>query len=81
MQTLRVASQFIVPQNQARAQVGEDPLVWNENVASYAQAYANKRRGDCALKHSNGPFGENIFWGSGSDWQPKDAAAAWIGEE
>lgn len=76
-----LVSQFLVPQNQARAQVGDPPFVWDENVTSYAQAYANERRGDCALKHSNGPFGENIFWGGGSDWQPKDAVAAWIGED
>jgi len=76
-----LVSQFLVPQNEARAQVGDPPLVWDENVTSYAQAYADERRGDCALKHSDGPFGENIFWGGGSDWQPKDAVAAWIGED
>jgi hypothetical protein len=35
---------------------------------------------DSTLKHSNGPYGKNLFLGGGSQWQPKDAAAFWINE-
>lgn len=79
--TNSLAQQFLVPQNQARAQLGEPPLLWDERVAAYAQWYADQRRGDCALRHSFGPYGENIFWGSGKNWQPYDAAAAWLNEK
>ncbi|CAN7119925.1 unnamed protein product [Brassica rapa subsp. narinosa] len=51
---------FLDAHNQARAAVGVDPLAWDETVAAYAQDYANQRRGDCALEHSSGPYGENI---------------------
>lgn len=74
-------SEFLVPQNKARAKVGVPPLVWDEKVASYARAYANERRGDCALQHSTGPYGENLFWGGGSEWQPKHAVTGWVDEE
>ncbi|KAM7267733.1 hypothetical protein ACFE04_009899 [Oxalis oulophora] len=56
------------------------PLVWDKKLETYAQQYANKRKYDCKLVHSNGPYGENIFWGSGIGWKPSQAVAAWVGE-
>ncbi|KAL5973969.1 Cuticle-degrading protease [Asimina triloba] len=75
-----LANQFLAPQNAARAVLGMAPLAWDERVARYAAWYANQRRRDCALKHSNGPYGENIFWGSGDGWTPGQAVAAWLSE-
>ncbi|XP_022756536.1 pathogenesis-related protein PR-1-like [Durio zibethinus] len=77
---LNLVDQFLAPQNAARAAIGMRPLDWDPRLASYAQWYANQRREDCALKHSNGPYGENIFWGSGDGWTPAEAAAAWVSE-
>ncbi|PSS36201.1 Pathogenesis-related protein like [Actinidia chinensis var. chinensis] len=74
-------SQFLAPQNAARSVRRVPPLVWDEKLARYAKWYANQRRWDCDLRHSNGPYGENIFWGSGEDWTPAQAAAAWVGEQ
>ncbi|GLT80401.1 hypothetical protein SLA2020_518420 [Shorea laevis] len=71
-------NQFLAPQNAARYTVRIRPLVWDEKLARYARWYANQRRNDCALRHSNGPYGENIFWGSGDDWSPAQAVAAWV---
>ncbi|GJN24430.1 hypothetical protein PR202_gb12168 [Eleusine coracana subsp. coracana] len=61
---------YLDPHNAARDDVGVNPLTWDDTVAAYAQSYAEQRRGDCALVHSQGgPYGENIFWGSaGGDW-------------
>ncbi|KAK8597999.1 hypothetical protein V6N13_095391 [Hibiscus sabdariffa] len=73
-------AQFLAPHNAARAAVGMPPLVWNLKMARYARWYANQRRQDCDLRHSNGPYGENIFWGSGDDWMPADAVASWVSE-
>eukprot|EP01018_Ginkgo_biloba_P026628 Gb_41624 [translate_table: standard] len=73
--------EFLVPQNNARAQVGEAPLVFDEKVEGYAIWWADQRKGDCQLIHSDGPFGENIFYGSGHDWTPSDAVNAWIEEK
>ncbi|KAG5559637.1 hypothetical protein RHGRI_009234 [Rhododendron griersonianum] len=71
---------FLAPQNAARAVLRLQPLVWDGRLARYAQWYANQRRGDCLLKHSEGPYGENIFWGSGNGWTPVQAANAWVSE-
>ncbi|XP_077236768.1 pathogenesis-related protein PR-1-like [Tasmannia lanceolata] len=77
---VNLANQFLAPQNAARSLLGMPPLVWDPHLARYAKWYANQRRLDCALRHSNGPYGENIFWGSGSDWTPAQAVAAWVSE-
>ena len=33
--------------------------------------------------HSGGPYGENIFWGSGggAGWSASDAVASWVAEK
>lgn len=76
-----LANQFMGPQNLARSALRLRPLVWDPRLARYATWYANQRRGDCALQHSNGPYGENIFWGGGGGWSPAQAAAAWVSEQ
>eukprot|EP01018_Ginkgo_biloba_P006471 Gb_11054 [translate_table: standard] len=75
------AMAFLIPQNNARAEVGEYPLVWDHRVESYARWWAEQRRSDCQLIHSDGPYGENNFWGSGHDWTPLDAANDWVEEK
>ncbi|KAL3535339.1 hypothetical protein ACH5RR_003800 [Cinchona calisaya] len=76
----RFVNQFLAAQNAARTALRMRPLMWDANLAKYAQWYANQRRYDCALRHSNGPYGENIFWGSGIGWTPAQAAADWVVE-
>nr|UKH47131.1 pathogenesis-related protein 1 [Gerbera jamesonii] len=77
---LNVVNQFLAVQNRARAALRMPPLMRDNGLARYADMYARQRRQDCLLKHSNGPFGENIFWGSGDGWTPAQAAAAWVAE-
>ena len=77
---LSQAGQFLGPQNAVRAPLRVRPLVWDSKLERYARSYANQRRYDCALVHSNGPYGENIFWGSGTGWTPLQAVAAWVDE-
>lgn len=72
---------FLVPHNEARNAVGVGPLQWDRKLANYARTYARQRRGDCLLQHSDSPFGENIFWGSGNGWTPPQAVAAWLDEK
>ncbi|XVF70077.1 hypothetical protein PTKIN_Ptkin11bG0132600 [Pterospermum kingtungense] len=74
-------NQFLLPQNAARAALGLLPLVWDTRLERYAQWYASQRQQDCALIHSNGPYGENIFWGSGDGWTGAQAAASWVCEK
>ncbi|KAJ6759314.1 hypothetical protein OIU74_025899 [Salix koriyanagi] len=51
---LSSANQFMAPQNAVRASLRLRPLVWDAKLERYAQWYANQRRSDCALEHSNG---------------------------
>ncbi|GJN10361.1 hypothetical protein PR202_ga28449 [Eleusine coracana subsp. coracana] len=47
---------YVDPHNAARSDVGVGPVSWDDNVAAYAQSYAQQRQGDCALQHSGGPY-------------------------
>ncbi|CAI9101142.1 OLC1v1038401C1 [Oldenlandia corymbosa var. corymbosa] len=71
---------FLAAHNKARLHAGEPPLVWDAKLAAYARQYAQQRSVDCNMVHSKGPYGENIFWGGGSQWTANDAVAMWIRE-
>ena len=75
------AQDYLSPHNAARAAVGVGAVSWSTKLQSYAESYANQRIGDCKLQHSGGPYGENIFWGSGSSWKAADAVNLWVGEK
>ncbi|KAJ3700413.1 hypothetical protein LUZ61_004118 [Rhynchospora tenuis] len=38
-------------------------------------------KGDCALIHSGGPYGENLAWSSGKDYSTTDAVKSWVNEK
>ena len=73
--------QFLSPHNDARAQVGVEALVWDDTVAAYAQNYANQRVGDCAMQHSGGQYGENLFEEMGEADPVGGAVTAWVNEK
>ena len=54
-------------------------MTWDDQVAAYAQNYANQRIGDCDLAHSGGQYGENIYATSGSS-KPSDVVGSWVSE-
>ncbi|XP_058069642.1 pathogenesis-related protein 1-like [Magnolia sinica] len=72
---------YVNAHNTARSNVGVGPVAWDDQVASYAENYASQRIGDCQLMHSGGPYGENIYWSSGSEATGTDAVNAWVGEQ
>ncbi|WCJ32321.1 Pathogenesis-related protein 1 [Euphorbia peplus] len=76
-----IIKQFLIPHNKERAKLRLVPLRWSDKLANYASWWAHKRQGDCALIHSNGDYGENLFWGTGKDWKPADAVAEWAAEK
>ena len=59
--------------NQLRAKHHASPLIWDNNLANYAENYAKK----CHFQHSHSPYGENIAAG-----YPSISAAihAWYAE-
>ncbi|MQL77605.1 hypothetical protein Taro_010015 [Colocasia esculenta] len=73
-------SDWVNLHNAARSSVGVAPVSWDNTVAAYAWWYANQRIGDCQLKHSGGPYGENLFGGWGREWSAADAVKAWVDE-
>ncbi|KVH91057.1 pathogenesis-related protein 1A-like [Cynara cardunculus var. scolymus] len=77
-------NEFLDAHNKARRRAGMPPFTYDQTLAKYARKYALSHANDCALRHSNGPYGENLFWGSADGsrlkWTPKDAVYAWIRE-
>lgn len=71
---------FVNAHNTARADVGAPPLVWNNTLAVYAQAYAQQRSKDCAMQHSGGEYGENLAAGSW-DVSAKESVDMWLEEK
>ncbi|KAJ0797552.1 putative CAP domain-containing protein [Helianthus annuus] len=68
--------------NKVRKEIpGLEPMVWNTTVAKFAEEYANERKKDCALEHSNTPlYGENIATGAGA-MTILDAINMWVSEK
>ncbi|OWM65895.1 hypothetical protein CDL15_Pgr015320 [Punica granatum] len=77
--------QFLFYQNLVRASKWELPLMWDSDLERYARWWAGQRKLDCKPEHSfpenDFKLGENIYWGSGSSWGPRDAVSAWADEE
>lgn len=77
--------EFLFRHNLVRATKWELPLMWDFQLEQYARWWASQRKADCKLEHSfpenDFKLGENIFWGSGSDWTPSDAVRVWADEE
>ncbi|KAD5960802.1 hypothetical protein E3N88_12274 [Mikania micrantha] len=76
--------EFLEAHNKARIQAGMPPFTYDQTLAKYANKHALSHARDCALKHSDGPYGENLFWGNAAKslkWSPKDAVYAWMKEQ
>ncbi|KAL6517535.1 hypothetical protein OROMI_033236 [Orobanche minor] len=75
------AQDYVGSHNTPRGQVGVGTVTWNTNLANYAKNYANQRIGDCALTHSNGPYGENLAKGSSINFSGVSAVNMWVAEK
>lgn len=65
-----------------RAKLGIAPLTWSNELAQYAQKWADKLAAQgCDLVHSGGKYGENIYWYSDKVDNPKQAVDAWASEQ
>ncbi|KAK6942895.1 CAP domain [Dillenia turbinata] len=74
--------QFLEAHNQVRILNKETLYQWDNTLAEFAKGYGSKLAGAgaCKLVHSNGPYGENLFWGMGKDFTPTEAVKAWYDE-
>lgn len=66
--------------NHYRSELGVAPLQWSDELAEYAQNWANKLAKSCDMYHSKGKFGENIYWTSGTA-TPAEVVDFWATEE
>jgi len=72
--------------NMVRADVGSPKLKWSEDLARYAQLWADQLAAQCKLEHrpSSGrwkqKYGENIFWGDGEEYKALQASESWYSE-
>ncbi|XP_072966772.1 pathogenesis-related protein PR-1-like [Typha angustifolia] len=77
-----IHTEFLSSHNQIRAAYGERPYRWDSRLTHYARRWSSHLRDSgCTIFHSNGPYGENLFWGSGFDWRPSDAISSWASEK
>jgi pathogenesis-related protein 1 len=76
------AEEFLAAHNKARSKVDVAPLEWSSELEATARKYGEKQRDEhqCAMVHSRGPYGENLFWGYGKRYTPTDAVRSWEDE-
>ncbi|KAL5707217.1 hypothetical protein ACHQM5_025294 [Ranunculus cassubicifolius] len=75
-------AKWLLLHNVVRAKVAVGPLLWNKTLENYAKNFSQSRSGDCELIHSQGPYGENIYWGQGEGVVDATAAMkAWSDDE
>ncbi|MCF8341153.1 MAG: hypothetical protein K9I82_09265 [Chitinophagaceae bacterium] len=84
------AEKVLLHHNKVRAEVGVDKLVWSNEIAAYAQEWANYlvSENNCKMMHRSSAnrndknWGENLFWGSSATYyKPLDASKGWAGEK
>ncbi|XP_076954788.1 pathogenesis-related protein PR-1 type-like [Bidens hawaiensis] len=79
--TKNAPQDFVNAHNAVRKEVGLGPMSWNATVAQFAESYANKRKVDWALVHSNSEqYGENIAIGY-EEFSGLDAIKLWVDEK
>ncbi|ESQ49116.1 hypothetical protein EUTSA_v10022343mg [Eutrema salsugineum] len=80
----RIAKQsrkFLHAHNRARESSGVPPLEWDKGLARFAHKWAKQVKPDCNMKHSGGPYGENIFWyRDEKTWSPEKVVTKWFEE-
>lgn len=69
--------------NAVRAEVGVAPLRWDEELAAYAQQWADHLAATgCRMRHRQpNRYGENLFQGTASHYRAIDAAQGWESEK
>ncbi len=76
-----VINEILEAHNKYRSAVGVADIVWSEEVAESAQAWADELGTTCSFEHSgNEQYGENLWGGTGNGWTVTDAVDSW-GEE
>ena len=83
------AGEVLAHHNLVREELGVPPLTWSNELAAFAQEWADHLAANgCKMEHRQQPrinqeaIGENLFWGSnGAVYHPKDASLSWYSEK
>ncbi len=58
-----IQNRLLAAHNEERASHGVDPLSWSDTVAESAKEWADQLAlQNCSMKHSSGPYGENLYY-------------------
>lgn len=69
---------FLADHNAWRAKYNSPPLVWDDEIAAFADAWATDIANRGAFEHRpNNPYGENIFQGGAGWFTATDATKLW----
>ncbi len=72
-------AEFLRIHNQARASVGAQSLEWSQELADFAQEWADKLASEDRMHHRSGhSYGENLAYGTNLD--AAGGAQMWLGE-
>ncbi|MBS1518684.1 MAG: RICIN domain-containing protein [Bacteroidetes bacterium] len=76
------AAAILERHNYWRSQLGIAPLAWSDELAAYAQDWADQLSAKgCNLEHrKNGKYGENLYWAMGGNLSGVDAVNSWADE-
>ncbi|GAB2272432.1 hypothetical protein Dimus_007258 [Dionaea muscipula] len=74
------ALEFLVAHNKIRAQYREPPLKYSRRLARFAHRHGRTLLTNCTGIHSDGPYGENIFWARKKYWSPTRIVNSWASE-
>jgi uncharacterized protein YkwD len=76
-----VADRFVAAHATARARHCAAPLTWSDNLAAYAQQWADHlASAGCAFGHSGGKYGENLAAGTQGVLDPEATVRMWYDE-
>jgi uncharacterized protein YkwD len=77
------AKEMLIRHNFHRQEVKVNNLKWSNEIATYAQDWANKlAKKGCDIYHRDeNKYGENIFWGFGGNYTPTYVTDSWANEK
>jgi uncharacterized protein YkwD len=76
-----IPQEMVNAHNQWRSKLGLPPLRWSDEVANYAQQWANQLASTGSFQHrTEHRYGENLFMGSGRQFSPTEVVDDWGSE-
>jgi pathogenesis-related protein 1 len=79
--TSPLSREMLVAHNAVRKRVGAPPLAWSNELASYAQQWADSLLASGEFRHRPNPvYGENLFDVTGASASPGEVVADWAAE-